>query len=203
MIKELALSSGLLLMPQCLSLFSSKKPIQIIVIGDLSTMFMNDFYEEESDNYYTYIGLQDYNPFPINKNNNSFLELDLSPITVENCTYTQGCQKLIIDTLLPGKNYVFVANLMKPQIELSKSILDWTKSQSIDFRFFGTSPLFNSSLIKIARFELKKFENDSRVSIFDVNGYLSKLDGFILFTQAAEELDNSLSDVLYEKCLSF
>ena len=203
MIKELALGSGLLIMPQWLCLISSKKPIQIIVIGDLSTMFMKKFYEKESEIHYTYLGWQDYNPFSKDKNNNSFIELDLSPISGEDCTNSKSCQKIIIDALLPAKNYVFVTNLLKPQIELSKSILEWVNEQSIDFRFFGTTPLFNSSLIKMTRFTLKEFENDPRVSIIDINDCLNNMDGTKLFTEAAEELDKTLADRLYDMCLSF
>lgn len=204
MLKELALGSGLLLMPRGLSLFSHKKPVQIIVIGDLSTLFMKDFYNKDKPNiYYTYIGWKDYNPFDENRSHCSFIEYDLSTITKENGSNNKRCQQLIIDALLPGMNYVFVTNLIKPQIELSRSIIQWVVSQSIDFRFMGISPLFNYSLIKIAKFVLKDFENDSRVSIIDVTTFLNNLDGDTLFTQAAEELDSSLSDILYQKCLSF
>ena len=56
MLKDLALGSGLLLMPPGLSLLSHKKSVQIIVIGDLSSLFMKDFYKEAPNNYYTYIG---------------------------------------------------------------------------------------------------------------------------------------------------
>ena len=203
MIKELALGSGLLLMPQCLGLLSNKKPIQIIVIGGLSTIFMKEFYERESNIHYTYIGWQEYNPFLKNKRHNSTIEIDLVPIVNEYSTYTHTCQRLVIDTLLPGKNYVFVTNLMKPHIALSSSILNWVKDQSIDFRFFGTTPLFNTSLIKIARFSFQKFENDNRVKIIDTNGYLNKMNGGALFTEAMEEFDKKLTDELHELCLSF
>jgi hypothetical protein len=95
--------------------------------------------------------------------------------------------------------FVLVSCLNKPNALFSKLLIRCAQDQGIDFRFLGVTALLHASLTSWAKNEFLEFEQDSRISLFDVDEYLGKLqkmDGNVGFTDAVEMLDRELVGVL-------
>ena len=202
MIKSLALSTGIFVIPGLHIYFKEDKPLYLINIGSFWYQCLEEFCNKDSDIKCISIGWDGDLPTNHNIKNNTILDFDFSAIDTE--YYSESNKSYIVpqrilDFFNPGNKYLLVTDLIKQNTILTKGIIHWLQSQQIDFHFLGTTPLLHNSLVNWAKTSLSEFDNDSRVHIFDVSNYLSnmaKSHPGIMANIAFGKLDNEVHRTL-------
>lgn len=195
LMKNLVLGSGLILYPGLFFRNNNEQPVHLIIVGNPSAGFVKDFIISNPHINCTGIG---------NTEGSSFIEYDFSFINMQIEKFDYALVKItenIKDIFSVQNIYIIVCSLMKPYALLSKSIIEYLQNNLIDFRFLGTTPLFNPSLGSWGKDYFNGLMDDSRLTIFDVNEYLLKLrqtNRHLLAADVFEMLEDELTDVLIE-----
>jgi len=193
MIKNLMLGSGLVLYPGLFFRNNNEQPVHLIIIDTPLTDFVKDFIISNPHVNCTGIGNDDYI---------SSIDYDFSFINMQIAKFDYALVKITenIKNIFSAQNkYIIVCSLMRPYALLSKSIIEYLQNNSIDFRFLGTTPLFNPGLGRWGKGYFNEFIDDPRLTIFDVNEYLLQLrqiNSDILAKDAIEMLNDELTDAL-------
>ncbi len=179
MIKSLALSTGIFVIPGLHNYFRGGKPLYLINIGSFWYQCLEEFCTKDSDIKCVSIGWDEDLPTHHNIKNITIFDFDFSAIDTD--YYSEANKSYIVpqrilDIFNPDNKYLLVTDLLKQNTILAKGIIHWLQSQQIDFHFMGTTPLVHNSLANWAKTLLSEFENDPRAHILDVNNYLSNLD---------------------------
>jgi len=197
-IRNIALSSGLFLLPGTLSSFAKKQNPHLVIIGDSELRYVEQFCKQNLISSCTSIGWKkerlDNFGITINKN----IEFDFSSVTVNHDEPLKN--KIIIPTNIkdifkPNNSYLIISSLYRQNAILTNSIINMLDNKAINFWFFGTIPLLNPRIAPWATKLFSKFENNPRVSIYDINIYSNKLryeNGEMLFTEAVDRCDDRL-----------
>jgi hypothetical protein len=109
----------------------------------------------------------------------------------------------ILSFLKPDRRYLFVCDLTERNTILSTNLIRGLQKESIEFRFFGTTPIFNNRLGKWAKTTLSEFENDPRVQIFDVNDYLGHLNRIQPGVMASDAFGELEFEIYSQLCTLF
>jgi len=197
-IRTIAISSGLFLLPGSLSSFGKKQNPHLVIIGDSELQYIEQFCMQNSITSCTAIGWRnerrDNFGITINKN----IEFDFSSVTINHEDHHKNkviLPKNINDIFKPNNQYLILCSLYKRNAILSKEIINWLGNNAIDFWFFGTIPLLNPWLSSSLKPIFYKYDNNPRVTIYDINVFGNKLryeNGEMLFTEAVDKCDDRL-----------
>ena len=197
-IRNIAISSGLFLLPELLFSFAKKQNPHLVIIGDSELRYIEQFCKQNSITSCTAIGCRneqlDNFGITINKN----IEFDFSSVTVNHDEPLKNKLLLpqsIADIFKPNNKYLIISSLYRQNAILTNSIINLLDNNAIDFRFFGSIPLLNPRIAPWATKLFSKFENNPRVKIYDVNVIGDKLrheSGEMLFTDALTKCDDRL-----------
>jgi len=193
MLKNLVLGSGLVLYPSLFHTNKKEQLIHLVVIGTPCTSYVEEFIISNPNISCISIG---------GDIGNAIIDYDFSFIKMQFEKFNYAYAKIpdTIKSLFSTPNkYIIISELNKPNVLLSKLVVEYLQNNSIDFRFLGTTPFFNPALGRWGKDFFNELLNDTRLTIFDVNEYLLQLrqiNSDILAVDAIELLDDELTDIL-------
>jgi len=197
-IRNIAISSGLFLLPGTLFSFAKKQKFHLVIIGDSNLRYVEQFCKLNSITSCKAIGCRneqlDNFGITINKN----IEFDFSSVTVNHDEPLKNKLLLpqnIADVFKPNNKYLIISSLYRQNAILTYSIINLLDNKAIGFWFFGTIPLLNPRIAPWATNLFSKFEGNPRVKIYDINVFGDKLrheSVAMLFTDALVESDDRL-----------
>jgi len=201
-IKNVALSSGLLLMPRTLLSFIRQNKPHVVIIGDYDLRYMKQFCKQNSITNCTSIGWDEKQLANFGIVHNHEIEYNFSSITINHSNPMDNTVSLpenIKDIFSPNNNYLILCSLYRREAILANEIINWLDGKAIDFWFFGSIHFLNPGLASWVNSVFSKFDYNPRVSIYDTNIYFNKLrheNGDQLFTEAVDRCDNFLINKL-------
>ncbi len=201
-IRNIAISSGTLLLPAPLFSFAIEQKPHVVIIGDNDLSYIEDFCKQFLFSSFTSIGWDEehINDFSMSIDKN--IEFDFSSITVN---HTHPLDNSVIipqrikDVFKSSKHYLILSSLYRQESILSKEIVNWLDMKVLDYSFFGAIPILNPRIAPWAAKVFSKFVDNNKVMIYDTNLYLNKLrheNGDMLFSDAATKCDDRLVEEL-------
>lgn len=210
-IRNLAISSGTLLLPTTLLSYAIEQKIHIVIIGGKETRYIDEFCKQNSISSFTSIGWYEEHIIDLNISNDKNIEFDFSSITVNHEHPLENSviiPQQIRDVFKPNNRYLILCNLYRQEALLTNEIFNWCNRKQIDCWLFGSIPLLNPRIGPWAEQLFSKYENHPKFSKHDNNIYVKKLQrekGEILLTDAVTKCDDKLVEelnVFYKNFLS-
>lgn len=176
-IRNVALSSSMLLLPRALMSFKTKQMLQIVIIGDSNLRYIEEFCKQNAITCITSIGSDEEHPSDFRLSNCKNLEFDFASITVN---YTQPLKNSVLlprrikNIFEPNGKYLILCSLYRKEAILAKEIINWLYIQQINHWFFGTIPLLNPRIAPWAEKLFVKYENNNNIIIINTNELASE-----------------------------
>lgn len=197
-IRNVAISSGALLLPRTLFSFAIEKKLHVVIIGDRNLKYKEMFCEQYSISSVTSIGWDEEQIDDFSLLNAESIEFDFSSITV-NHTHPLDNSVILPQRIRaifkPKNNYLIVCSLYKREALLSKEIINYLEMKQVEYKFFGSMPILNPRISPWTAKVFSKYDDNPKVMIYDANLFLNKLqheNGQMLFSDFVVKCDDRL-----------
>ncbi len=179
-IKNVALSSGLLLMPSmAFNLREKYQQPNVIIIGYRELHLLGNFCKQNSITSCTSIGWDDDHLNTFSIQNNKHIDFKFSSINTNHIKPLESSVLIpqnIKDIFLPNNKYLILCGLTKREAVFCVEIINWLDNETIDYWFFGLIPIVNFGIGTWLVQLFSKYENNYRVnSIYDITDCSNQL----------------------------